>query len=368
MAKRVAMLRSKSVGGVEPRLDKEARALAGAGYEVHAILWDRDLAYPAEEERNGYAVHRVRVRAPYGRKSLIWKLPQWWRRAYRLLVDLTPNAIHAIDLDTLPPVTMARRHLGAKRVFDVWDFYGDMITQPLPEWLRRWIHRRERVGITEADLVIVPDLVRSARLSGVPIKRLIEVMNVPEDQDVVGERQERFTLFYGGNIARDRGLPQLLRACEATGAVLVVAGQGPDESELLPLIESSPNATFLGSLPYGQVLKWTASADAIPALYDPAIPNNRLASPGKIFEAMMLSKPVLVTEGIAAGDTVREAGCGLSVPYGDTAALTAAIERLMLSPDLCRDLGAKGRVAFEERYNWAIMERRLLEAYESLGF
>ena len=51
MARRVLFLRSKSPAGIEPRLDREARALAGAGYEVRVYLWDRRLEHPRLEKR-----------------------------------------------------------------------------------------------------------------------------------------------------------------------------------------------------------------------------------------------------------------------------------------------------------------------------
>ena len=365
MGKRVAMLRSKSFGGVEPRLDREARALSEAGYEVHAILWDRDLAYPDEEARDGYVIHRVGYPAPYNRPALAWKLPRWWARAFRILRSLRPEIVHAADFDTVPPAMRAQRSWGAKFVFDIWDFYTDMITSAVAGALRRSVARREADAVRAADLVILPDFARRPRLPAEP-RRLIEVMNVPEEREVPQEPHDRFTLFYGGNIANDRGLLELVRACEATGAMLVVAGQGPDETELLPLIESSPNANYIGVVSHDDVLRYTARADAIPALYDPSVANNRLASPNKLFEAMMLSKPVIVSDGTAVADLVRAEGMGLAVPYGDVGALRESLETLMLSSDACQEFGRKGRALYESRYRWAIMRQRLLAAYAEL--
>lgn len=365
MAKRVAMIRSKSVGGVEPRLDRGARALAAAGHDVHVVLWDRDLDHPAAERREGYAVHRIRYRAPYNRPSLAWKLPRFWSKSFRLLERLRPDIVHSADYDTVPPALRARRRWGAKFVFDVWDFYADMMTSNVPETVRRIVRKREAEAIREADLVILPDLASRARLSTEP-RRLIEVMNVPEEQNVTRSPHDRFTVFYGGNIAKDRGLPGLVRACEATGAVLIVAGRGPDEAELLPLIESSPNAVFLGHVSHDEIVRQTASADVIPALYDPSVPINRLASPNKLYEAMMCGVPTLVADGTRMADIVRSERVGVVVPYGDNGAIRRALETLMLSPDGCAELGSRGRRLYEERFRWGIMRERLTAAYRDL--
>ena len=80
----------------------------------------------------------------------------------------------------------------------------------------------------------------------------------------------------------------------------------------------------------------------------------------------MFSKPVLVSEGTIAADIVREMRCGIVLPYGDREALKRALESLMLSPDECAAMGARGRSAFETRYNWKSMESLLLDMYADL--
>lgn len=367
MAVRVVMLRSKSPASIEPRLAKEAASLARAGYEIHALLWDREQVHPALEDCDGIRIHRYRLSAPEGQPALAGLLPRWWSHIFRKLLALRPDVIHAVDFDTALPAYAAARILGAKLVYDIFDFYAEMIVASLTPLLRRGLAAGERGIIARADLVIVPDRRREAQFSGVRPQRLVEIMNVPEDRAVPAEPSEQFIVFYGGMITRDRGLKDLVAACESSGARFLVAGHGPDEAELLPYIETSPVSLYLGTIPYDDVLRHTAACQVIPALYDPAIPNNRFAAPNKMFEAMMLSKPVLVSEGTAAADVVKEVGCGLVVPYGDREALRGALEQLMLSPADCETMGARGRSAFEAKYNWKTMESRLLAAYGSLG-
>ena len=366
MTATVAFLRSKSPAGVEPRLDKEARTLAEAGYDVHAILWDRALEHPVEETRTGYAIHRVRLRAPEGRPALLVQMPRWWLRAWRKLQALRPQVVHAVDLDSLLPALMARRAYGSLVVYDIFDFYGPMIALNLPSRVREVLADLERRAARRADLVVLPDLARAAFFGDRKPARVIEVMNVPEERAVVPKPQKFFTVFYGGQIARDRGIPELVHACESVGARLVVAGHGPDETVLVPMVESSPAAMFVGNLSYDEVLTWTASCDVVAALYDPAIPNNRLASPNKLFEAMMLGKPVVTNEGIGLAELVRKEGIGAVARYGDAASIQKALEELMLSPSRCSDMGARGRALYEARYRWDAQRERLVSAYREL--
>ena len=367
MGARVVFVRSKSPAGLEPRIRKEAATLARAGYEVHALLWDRELAHPAEEDVDGLRIHRYRRRAPEGSPALAFLLPRWWAFVFFRILGLRPNVVHAIDFDTVLPTYAAARIAGACVVYDIFDFYAEMITAPLSPRLRNLLANLERNMIARVDAVIVPDMRRREQFGAARPRTLVEIRNVPEDRRPSPlQESESFVLFYGGMIAKDRGLVDLVAACEATGAKLLVAGHGPDESVLLDDIESSPAASYLGTISYEDVLAQTASAHAVAALYDPHVPNNRFAAPNKLFEAMMFAKPVLVSDGTIPADIVREVRCGIIVPYGDREALKRALESLMLSPQECAAMGARGRAAFEARYNWKAMEPLLLAMYKDL--
>lgn len=367
MAARVVFLRSKSPAGIEPRILKEASTLVRAGHEVHVLLWDRTRSFPAEETRDGIHIHRYQRLAPEGQLGLARRLPGWWLHAARKAAALRPDVIHAIDFDTAWPARVAARLTGAAIVYDIFDFYSEMILLDLPAFLRHLLARAERRMVRRADLVILPDLRRQSQFGGVRPKRIVEILNVPEDRPIAAEPAKDFTLFYGGMIARDRGLLDLMVSCEATGAKFIVAGHGPDEAELLPHLESSPACLYLGTVPYEEVLRQTAACHVLAALYDPAVPNNRLAAPNKVYEAMMLAKPLIVSDGIAIADLVRSLGCGKIIRYGDRAAIQKALEELMLSPADCEAMGSRGRAAFERGYNWKTMESRLLDAYASLA-
>jgi len=69
---------------------------------------------------------------------------------------------------------------------------------------------------------------------------------------------------------------------------------------------------------------------------------------------------------VAIAELVRSVTCGKVVPYGDRAALRKALEELMLAPAECEAMGARGRTAFESRFNWKAMEARLLDSYREV--
>src|SRR5207245_10608812 len=96
----VVFVRPKSPAGMEPRLAKEATSLARAGYEVHAILWDRTRSFPAREIRDGIRIHRYRLAAPEATPGLARRLPRWQWFVLRQAPRLRPAVLHAVALDT----------------------------------------------------------------------------------------------------------------------------------------------------------------------------------------------------------------------------------------------------------------------------
>ncbi len=128
-----------------------------------------------------------------------------------------------------------------------------------------------------------------------------------------------------------------------------------------------PNIHWHGKIDYQESLALYFHSDVILATYDPSIANNRLGSPNKIFEAMMLGKPVIVAENTNMDRVIRETNAGIIVRYGDLESLENSLSTLCENPDLGSKLGAAGRKAYENQYSWLKMETRIINLYESVS-
>ena len=365
---KVVMLRSNPIDP-DVRLEKEAISLVDAGHSVTLLGWQRFGDAPAKEKRHRYTIRRVKFRAPV-EKKVIFYLPIWWILAFVWLLKEDWDVVHATDLDTYLPAIFAAKLRRKQIIYDIFDFYADMVV--LPTFVRNCVAAFDIFLMKYADAVIVVDPSRLQQIDRKGDSSIHVIYNSPKDMPTLSVNNRRdkdrsFTILFAGILTQGRGFEIVIQAAKDVNDVrLEFAGFGYYAEYLRSLSEREPHITFIGTIPYDEVIRRTLQSDLLFALYDPNVPNNRYASPNKLFEAMMCGKPILVSDGTAMAEIVREEDCGLVVPYGDVDAVKHAILTLKNDPALCRRLGENGRRAYETKYNWKIMEERLLEIYRRL--
>jgi len=372
---RVLFCRSNAIAP-DPRVDKEARALAEAGYEVLALGWDRTAKMPLHEDMDGYTIQRLPIRSEDARglrnfpQLLRW---QWgllsWLIAHRSEYDL----IHACDFDTILPALWCQRWYGKRVVYDIFDFYAEML-RATPDTVKKILRWVDFKAMSRADATIIADESRREQIDGSQPRRLTVIYNCLDDQrsNLVTQSADKASgnqlrLVYIGNLQVERGLLILLDVLRRHPEwSLDLGGFGADKA-LIRQAAQFPGVIWHGLLPYARVLEISAAADVFFATYDPAIPNNRYASPNKLFEAMMLGKPIVVAHQTNMDRLVVEWNCGLALPYGDADALEAVLLSYQQDPNLLQQQGQNARRAFEKIYNWPKMKQRLISLYAELG-
>ncbi len=345
--------------------------LRAGGFKATIIGWDRGWNLPSREEREGYQIVRIRLPAPFGQglRNALGVL-RWQRALLAWLLEHRDRyaIIHACDLDTALPSLLVARLFQKPIVFDIFDSYADAYRVGSFRRPVRWL---EGLVVSWSDAVIIADEVRLDQLGGARPRRLVVVYNSPPDVwskwNAVRNETGKFRIAYVGLLDATRGLFPLLDVmAQRPEWELDLAGFGVDEGRIVEQARRLPNVRFHGRVHYNQSLRLMAEADVLVATYDPAVPNHRYASPNKLFEAMMLGKPIVVARGTHIDELVEKHGCGIVVPYADTCALDAALGRLASDPDLRQALGRAGRRAYEAYYHWDQMEARLVSLYREL--
>jgi starch synthase len=174
-----------------------------------------------------------------------------------------------------------------------------------------------------------------------------------------------------GRIARQKGLPVLLRAATSldSAAQLVLCAGQPDTPELAAevaglvdeLRASRPGVVWIPQMlavrEVVQVLSH-ATVFACPSLYEPLGIVN--------LEAMACGTAVVGSRVGGIGEVVADGETGLLVPPDDDAALSRALNALIRDPGRAREMGQRGRERTVTRFGWPAIAARTAALYSSL--
>jgi glycosyltransferase involved in cell wall biosynthesis len=187
------------------------------------------------------------------------------------------------------------------------------------QWLARWILRRAALVVAASAF-----LAEEARGLGARDVRVVPTgVSIPES---VGAPDEPPHVLYVGRLSAEKGILDLVEACE--GLPLVVVGDGP-------LRDRVPGA--VGFVPPHELGPWYERAAVV------AAPSRREGYGVAAREAMAWGRPVVATAVGGLTDAVEDGVTGLLVEPGDVPALRAAIVRLLGDAGLRARLGVAAR-------------------------
>ena len=367
----------------DPRVYIEAKSLIGAGHEVTVIAWDRNKQNPLRQNWDGIQVVRLRTRLPpkYGFAAWLWQafnlflLLLWQRQAYHQALILNKenhfDVIHCHDLDTLPVGIRLKRKLGLPLIYDAHEIYGYVIARTYPRWVAKmflWLEKRLIIRVDKIINVCEPQKKYFNSITGKPISLIMncKLLQTLEYQPPNSERG--FTLLYIGALHQGRAVPMLIQVVKELPDVrCLIGGTGlPDYVQALQEECSKiSNATFLGKVPFNEVIPMTREADCVFFMISPKDLNNRIGLGNKQFEAMVCGRPIICTKGTHSGEVTEQEQVGLSVEYSQEA-LREAIIRLRDDTQLREQLGKNALLAAITKYNWQKQEEKLLALYKSL--
>ena len=366
--KRVLLIKT-TLAEYDARLEREIEVLKGKGYRITLLCWDRECLNNAPPSDTRYKEIRFMLRAPFGVKVLLF-LPIWWCFELFYILKLKSHLIHAIDFDSIIPAIIAGKIKRIPVIYELFDIYEDEIQ--MPESIRNFLIFIDKIFMSLSDVIIIVDETRIKEVNGIPNKKIVTIYNSPPDLllqiNPVSSHNKAIILFFAGALSKSRSFDEIIEAVKTIdNAKLIIAGFG-ELAEKISIIsnQNRDKIDFIGKINYKQVLELSFSADILFSFYDPAIRLHKFASSNKLFEAMMCGKPVIVNDGSSMADIVRQEDCGIVVPYGDVNAIRIAILQLRDKPELREKFGINGRRAYDKKYNWNLMEQKLVETYESL--
>ncbi len=363
----------------DPRVYEEAKTLVKNGYQVTILCWDRGEGYESEEIVDGISIVRFNIPSSYGKpKEFIGGILRFYISVLKWTRHKKFDYIHANDFDTLPLGVLLKKLYGAKLVYDAHDHYASMIADVLPAPIASFVRKMEKILINHTDariaaseplgkelftpLQFIP-LLNAKRLEeySVPNKLVEELRNKINPEN-------KFLIVYIGILKLWTPLPQIIKAVKnLENIMLIIGGKGPHEGEILSMIGGAENIKYLGWVEKSKIPLYTLASDVIILPSNPEKDYTRLSVPNKLMEALAAGKPMIAGTHTAGGEIVKECNSGFLCLFGDVECIREKIRILMKNKELREELGKNARRCAERKYNWEIMEKRLVELYRSLS-
>lgn len=183
---------------------------------------------------------------------------------------------------------------------------------------------------------------------------------------------QKFVIGFVGSLKPWHGTDSLLEAFrelrkQAPQAHLLIVGDGPARTALehyAAKYELAPFVTFTGNVPYEQVPEYVAAMDVTVAPYTPH--ENFYYSPIKIFEYMVMGKPVVAGALGQVKDLIKHGETGLLYEPGDIAQLTATLLQLAHDAASTRAMGERAQAWVCRERTWENNARQVIEMAQGL--
>jgi glycosyltransferase involved in cell wall biosynthesis len=383
----------------DSRVEREARALAGAGHEVRVFCLAAP-GLPAEEARGPFTLRRTAVPAWVGATGPARVLPllRWYDRFRALAREAGawgPGVVHGHDLETLLPAATLARRLRVPHVHDDHEVGLEKLPRQTPEWVGG-IRRRVLDAITArlvrsgaglqrlwfpraaAVITVSPGCAAALRPYGA---EPVVLRNVPEWSDLPPDPRlrERAGLPPDARVALAQG-----SMTESTAPFLCVAAVRhlPPPWAVVFLgatwlrgrLEERAGAEgvadrvrFLDPVPSAELAGYTRAADVgLAPMYVTSLAE-RWGLANKLFEYLQAGIPVVTSEGTAQADVLREADAGIAVREMTPEALAAAIrETGEKGPEERRRFSERVRGLARERWCWEVESKVLTDLYRGV--
>lgn len=248
------------------------------------------------------------------------------------------------------------------------------------KWTYRWLTRLERRLYPRFDHVVAvsQQIAECLRASGVPPSRLTEIENgIPtvdkRPQSVreairrdVGADSDTFVVVNVGRLVEQKAQADLVSAAALLrdrhrNVLVLILGDGHLRAALDDQIRMAGLSDRVRVLGFqDDVQGYLSIADVF------VLPSVDEGLPIALLEALMAGVPVICTPVGAIPEFLQHGVSALLVPARDPAALAAALERLIVQPDLRPELAQRGHDEAAQRFTAKTMYGRYREIYERL--
>ncbi|MBC2724844.1 MAG: glycosyltransferase family 4 protein [Desulfosporosinus sp.] len=351
---------------------KEAKTLVQAGYDVTLIV-----QHDKNEIVDG--VNIIALPRPRSRFRRFFGLT--WQ-AFRLALHQRADVYHFHDPELLPIGILLKLFTHAKVIYDVHEDYRQIIRlkywlpKPIRGFVANLVGYVEVIGGSIFDAVITVTEFIQVRF---PSDKVVVIKNYPlldlEGNDSNPARSgSGIKLVYVGGLNRGRGIYEMIKAMayldRRRKVRLRLLGRFDELDELntdkkICTLPGFKQTELVGWIPHPKVYDYLHTSHIGLVCLHP-VGGYPLGLPVKLFEYMAAGLPVIASEFPLWKEIIEGNRCGLTVDPLNPRGIAKAIEYLIKHPELRQEMGANGRQAVQEKYNWGQESKKLLNLYTKL--
>lgn len=383
----------------DERVEKEAISLINEGNSVFMLCLNYG-SFGDEEDYRGIRIRRIRINRTFRNKImasyLVLPFYRWlWKKEINGMVRTQqPDVIHVHDLPLSDIAISLKKKRGIKVVCDQHELYSNWIvrtahyntfTGKIIKALSNW-KKYEKKNLSAADMVVTVEepLKKLYIKSGIKAEKIVVLPNTPNasvfnpskmDEELVKKYSRNFVIFYAGTIDKLRGIDTVIAALPLLRKSIpeikfVFAGRFREKYfNPLKLVEKhavSDLVDYAGWVGLDRLPFLVSSANIclhVPPASSKEV-NNSIAT--KIYQYVLMNKPVIVGQARMMRQFVEENGIGLSIRESDPGDLADKISLMHSSPDMVAGFIENTR-RIAPLYTWETTSKPFIDYYKTLS-
>ena len=388
------------------RVENEATALIQNDYEVFLLCLDYDNSLPKKEIYKGVHLNRIYkmkkwanrgrglINTPFNYYTYFWA-----KHIINFVNEYDINVLHIHDLYMLGAGFIAKKKLkkkikivgdlhenyveGLKHYRFANSFPGNFLIS-IPKWERKeieWCNKANHL------ITVIEEAVERYKSLGIPKEKITVVANyvnqkeflsplksgTDDNSNISKKFKDKFVITYIGGFDLHRGLESVIKAMpkivkECPNSKLALVGMGKNYQQLVELSQRLKVYKYISFEGWQKSSKLSSyikmsSVCLIPHLKTVHTDNT---IPHKLFQYMLLEKPVIATNCNPIERIIHETKSGIIYNSNDENELAEKIIKLYKNKRLREKMGENGKEAVLEKYNWENTSKNLIELYERI--
>ncbi|MDY0202376.1 MAG: glycosyltransferase family 4 protein [Tenuifilaceae bacterium] len=385
----------------DQRVENEVMSLINAGFNVFVLCFNYGNKAPLEQMFGGTI---VRLPISLFKKNKMKGLDVsvvnlythfWSKKIIQFVKKYQIDVLHAHDLYMFGAAFKANKKLqqALPVVGDLHENYAAALKQykfantfpgkyivSIPKW-----EKTEVSWVKKADYLIT--VIEEAKVRyenmGIPEEKIFVVANYvntevflapPTDYEIINRFKKNFVVLYSGGFDLHRGLDTLIRAIplvkeKIPDLKLVLVGTGRNLDDLKTLADTLDVSNWVSFVGWqsSELLKSYVQASNVCAIPHLKSVHTDNTIPHKIFHYMILEKAVIASNCNPLERIVKETQAGLIFNSGDEESFASKLIYLYENLSETNKMGARGKKAAQQKYNWDNTSKNLVRLYENIS-